>query len=480
MKSIFIFRRDFRIFDNHGLIKCFENSDEVLLIFIFTPEQITKNKYFSSNSFQFLIESLEDLNDEFNKYNAHIHFYFGENVEILKKIEKIYKYDTIYCNKDFTPYAIQRDNSIETYLEKENINNNTNNTNTNNTNTNKSKKLILVEDYLLAPMGTFCKKDESAYEVYGAFRKNSMNFEIEEVNTLFDLNKKDYKNKIIKIKNNFSLNDLDKYYTKNANIMVHGGRKNALKKVKNINNFATYDECRNILDYSTTHLSSYIKYGTVSIREVYYKIVYKFGKDCGLINQLFWREFYFYIGYYFPRVLEGKSLKEKYDKIQWSNNHKYIEAWKKGLTGYPVVDACMHELNCIGFMHNRGRLITSGILIKILQCDWRIGEEYFATKLIDYDPLVNNGNWQWSSSSGADSTPYFRIFNPWLQSKKFDPNCIYIKKWLPELNLVPNKEIHQWNKYYQNYKNINYPGPINNYEEARKETIELYKKALYD
>ena len=140
----------------------------------------------------------------------------------------------------------------------------------------------------------------------------------------------------------------------------------------------------------------------------------------------------------------------------------------------------MRELNTIGFMHNRGRLITSGILIKILQCDWRIGEEYFATKLIDYDPLVNNGNWQWSSSSGADSTPYFRIFNPWLQSKKFDPDCIYIKKWLPELKSIPNKEIHQWNKYYQNYKHIEYPGPINNYEEARKETIQIYKNALYD
>ena len=468
MKSIFIFRRDFRIFDNHGLIKCFEESDEVLLIFIFTPEQITKNKYFSSNSFQFLIESLEDLNNELKKYNAQIYFYFGDNIEILKKIEKDYKFDAIYCNQDYTPYAIQRENSIKTYLEKENISKDTN------------KNLILVQDYLLAPIGTFCKKDGSAYEVYGAFRKNSVKFEIEKVNTSFDLNKKDYKSKIVKIKNDFSLDDLQKYYINNPNIMVHGGRKNALKILKNISKFSNYEECRNTLDYSTTHLSSYIKYGNVSIREVYYKIADKFGKDCVLINQLFWREFYFYIGYYFPRVLQGKSLKVKYDKIKWPNNPKYIEAWKHGLTGYPVVDVCMHELNTIGFMHNRGRLITSGILIKILQCDWRIGEEYFATKLIDYDPLVNNGNWQWSSSSGADSTPYFRIFNPWLQSKKFDPDCIYIKKWLPELKSIPNKEIHQWNKYYQNYKNIDYPGPINNYEEARKETIQIYKNALND
>ena len=131
-------------------------------------------------------------------------------------------------------------------------------------------------------------------------------------------------------------------------------------------------------------------------------------------------------------------------------------------------------------MHNRGRLIVSAILIKILKCDWRIGEEYFASKLIDYDPLVNNGNWSWSAGSGVDAQPYFRIFNPWLQSEKFDKNCIFIKEWIPELNTVPNKEIHKWSKYYQNYKNINYPKPINNYEEARKEILNLYKKALYN
>ena len=468
MKSIFIFRRDFRIIDNLGLIECFNNSEKVLLVFIFTPEQIIKNKYFSSNSFQFLIESLEDLNKTLEKYNTKVHYYFGENVEILKKIknEDEYEYDKVYCNKDFTPYAIKRDEKINNYLQSEN------------------KELILVEDYLLANMGTFCKKDESAYQKYTPFWKNSWNFTIKKENTSFTINKK----KCITIenidenknKNYFTIEKLSKYYTINPNIMVHGGRKNALKILNHICNFQSYEECRNILDYETTHLSSYIKYGTVSIREVYYKIANKFGKKCTLISQLFWREFYFYIGYYFPRVLQGKSLKEKYDKIIWENNPKYIQAWKNGTTGYPVVDASMRQMNKIGFMHNRGRLITSAILIKILKCDWRIGEEYFASKLIDYDPLVNNGNWGWSAGSGVDAQPYFRIFNPWLQSEKFDKNCLFIKEWIPELNTVPNKEIHKWSKYYQDYKNINYPKPINNYEEARKEIVNLYKKALYD
>ena len=456
MKSIFIFRRDFRIYDNKGLIECCENSDEVLLLFIFTPEQVKNNEYFSNNSFQFLIESLQELEEELNSNKIKIHYSFDDNVKVLKKIKENFKYNKVYINQDFTPYAVKRENEIKKYLEKE------------------KKELILTQDYLLADIGTFCKKDGGAYEVYGAFRKYTKQFNIENVNTKFNIKKYKFKS----INDSIELNDLSKYYNINPNIMIHGGRKNALKILKKSSEFSGYEQYRDQLDYKTTHLSAYIKYGNLSIREVYHTFVNKFGDDFGIINQMFWREFYFYIGYYNPRVLEGKSLKLKYDKIKWVNNPKFIQAWKDGKTGFPVVDAAMRELNTIGYMHNRGRLIVSSLLIKILQCDWRIGEKYFAQNLTDYDPLVNNGNWQWGSGSGADSQPYFRIFNPWTQSKKFDPNCLYIKKWLPELKSVNNKEIHQWDKYCGDYKNIKYPCPITSYELARKEIQEIYKKAL--
>ena len=460
MKSLFIFRRDFRLVDNTGLIQCINESTEVLLIFIFTPEQIEKNEYFSSNSFQFLIESLDCLNGEVKKYKGYIHYYFGENISILEKIKEIYEYDKVYTNKDYTPYAIKRDEEINIYLKKE------------------KKELILVEDYLLSPMGTFLKKDGTPYQKYTPFWKNSWEFTIRKVNLESPWEKKNIF--ITKKDNTISLNDLQKYYKINNEIMVHGGRKNALIILDNINKFNKYEDFRNDLTYETTHLSSYIKYGNISIREVYHLFNKKFGQKCTLNSQLVWREFYFYIGYYFPRVLQGKSLKEKYDQISWKNNKTFIKSWKNGITGYPVVDAAMRQMNTIGFMHNRGRLITSAILIKILNCDWRIGEKYFAEQLIDYDPLVNNGNWQWSSGSGADSQPYFRIFNPWTQSKKFDPDCIYIKKWVPELKDVPSKEIHEWYKYYNKYKNISYPHPINNYEDAREEIKETYKIGLYN
>lgn len=453
MKSLFIFRRDFRIYDNHALIEAFKDSSEILLLFIFTPEQIKKNEYFSSNGFQFLIESLKDLNDQLNNK---LFLIMDNNIKALKYIKKEFNFEAIYFNMDYTPYAIHRDQEIKEYCLKEDIH------------------CHIYEDYLLAPIGTFLKKDETCYEVYSPFARYAKTFSIKHVN-LYKIDKK----KIKHLKNKIEFNDLLKFYKINPNIMVHGGTKNGLNILKNINKFSSYDQCRNILDYSTTHLSSYIKFGCISIRDVYHSFLNTFGIDFGVINQLYWREFYFYLIYYHPRILEkGESMKQKYDKIKWKNKPSFIEAWKNGRTGYPVVDAAMNQLNTEGFMHNRGRLVTSAVLIKILQCDWRIGEKYFAQQLIDYDPSVNNGNWQWGSSSGADSQPYFRIFNPWTQSKKFDPNCIYIKKWLPQLKNIPSKEIHQWDKYYQNYKNIDYNGPITSYEDARKETLEMYKNAL--
>ena len=275
---------------------------------------------------------------------------------------------------------------------------------------------------------------------------------------------------------------MNKYYSINNKIASKGGRENALKILnsKSMQKFINYPTQRNDLSTASTHLSAYIKFGCVSIREVYYSILKSFDINHTLIDQLYWREFYFYLAYYFPRVLQGKSLKEQYDGIKWDNNMKIFESWKKGETGFPAVDAGMREMNETGFMHNRARLITSGILIKILNIDWRMGEKYFATKLVDYDPIVNNGNWQWSSGSGADSQPYFRIMSPWKQAIDNDPDCLYIKKWIPELKDIPNKDIHNWGKSYTKYKNIKYSKPIVDYEFMRKDIVRIYKEGLYD
>lgn len=458
MKSIFIFRRDFRLSDNLGLIECFKKSDTVLPIFIFTPTQIENNEYFSSNSFQFMIESLEDLNNELkNKHKSQLHYYYGSNIDVLKELHKTYNFNNVSFNIDYTPYARIRDEEIILFCKEHKIEINT------------------YEDYLLMDMGTFLKDNETPYQKYTPFKNKCKTFEINKPNDF-----KFSQNKFDKIKYDFTFKELNKYYEKNEYILVHGGRENALKILKNMKIYINYGSERNDLITPTTHLSAYIKFGCVSIREVYDHVLKLFGIEHALIEQLLWREFYYYLVYYFPHVLRGKSLKPQYDGIKWENNSKIFEAWKNGTTGFPGVDAGMRELNKTGYMHNRARLITSGILIKILNCDWRLGEKYFATKLTDYDPTVNNGNWQWSSGSGADSQPYFRIMSPWKQIIDNDNDCEYIKKWIPELKNVPSKDILKWDKTWSKYKNINYPKPIVEYELMRKKISEVYKDGLYE
>ena len=187
--------------------------------------------------------------------------------------------------------------------------------------------------------------------------------------------------------------------------------------------------------------AAYIKFGLLSIREVYLEC--KLLKN-ELIDQLIWREFYFYIIYYFPDTLaKSQNFNKKFDFIKWNSSKKNFKRWCEGKTGYPIIDACMTELNTTGYMHNRGRLITSNFLNRILGLDWRLGEKYFAQKLTDYDPSVNNGNWQWAAGTGADAAPYFRIFNPILQGEKFDPDGLYTKYYIPELKNLPTKHLQK-------------------------------------
>jgi deoxyribodipyrimidine photo-lyase len=410
--------------------------DHIIPIFIFTPEQIKKNKYLSNNSLQFLCESLEELRD-----HIPLHIFYGDNLKVLNKIHKTAPISNIVFNKDYTPYAIERDQSIDSWCAKKNIN------------------CVQIEDYLLSPIGRFNKTDGSPYVVYTPFKNNVLKHSIP--NTQNHPLKHLIYHKPLEHISYYSPN-LD-YYTYNPHNNVKGGRKSGLKYLH------TNIDYEDQLSIKTTQLSAYIKYGCLSIREVYHHF-----KDENLKAQLIWREFYYYINYYYPNLLKKSvAFQMKYDKIKWVNNKKHLEWWKRGETGFPVVDACMRQLNKTGYMHNRGRLIVSNFLNRLLGLDWRLGELYFAQQLIDYDPCVNNGNWQWVSSVGIDTKPYSqRVFNPWLQSKRFDPHCIYIKEWIPELNDVPPNEIHQWDLHGD--PDI-YILPIIDYTMARERSLQMYR-----
>jgi deoxyribodipyrimidine photo-lyase len=438
--NIYLFHRDLRVVDNIGI-----NSANVDLvpIFIFTPTQITKNKYYSNNAVQFMCECLDDI----KKNVPELYLFYGETISILQKIHKKVGIKSLHFNLDYTPYARRRDDEIFDFCTKHEIKCNT------------------YEDYLLAPMGSFLKKDGNPYVIYGPFKDTVLS------NTKHINKPTNTKPSFIKCTalNSITISSTSKFYKTNPNNLIKGGRDEGLQKL----NFNHYEH--NQLTHTTTHLSAYIKFGCISIREAFYantNIAYR--------QQLIWREFYYYIGVYFPDVIDkSKNFQSKYDGIQWTKNNKLFTAWSKGETGYPIIDACMRELNTCGYMHNRGRLISSNFLNRILNMDWRLGELYFAQKLIDYDPLVNNGNWQWIASTGTDTKPYFqRLFNPWLQGQRFDQNAEYIKKWIPELKDVLPKEIHNWEKYCDKHLDKYNFKPIVNYEESRKKSIETYKKVL--
>lgn len=253
---------------------------------------------------------------------------------------------------------------------------------------------------------------------------------------------------------------------------VGGGRNAALERLQALAECRNYAEERDFPALSaTSDLSAYLKFGCCSVREVYYAVVRELGEQHPLLRQLYWRDFFSHIAWHFPQVF-GHAFQSRFDNIAWSRNEDHFWAWAEGRTGFPLIDAAMRELNATGRMHNRLRMVTASFLVKDLHISWRWGERYFAQHLLDYDPCLNNGNWQWAASTGCDAQPYFRIFNPWLQQQKFDPDAVYIKRWLPELAALPAKRLHRW---YESGDAAIYPLPMVDHAEQSRRCKSLYQ-----
>lgn len=462
--AVFLFRRDLRAVDNVGFRACCTAHTRVLPLFIFKESQIEprKNSYYSKNAVQFLLESLEELHSALPSLT----FFHtaSSDVSVLSKLHAKYpSLSAVHFNADVTPYAKKRDLEIQKWCAQHNI------------------ACVIHYDYnLLGDLST-----RQPYQVFGAFFKKYGKQSIDKPTTSVDRPRETVR---AQVAGTVPANQIwSRYFkgAKNASIASHGGRSQGLALLKRIQTtpetFKAYDSKRDLpaLD-ATTHLSAYLKFGCISIREAYHAIVAAYGASHGLIKQFFWREFYDQIAVHFPHVLQGKSMRREYDAIQWRTDAKGFAAWKKGMTGFPIVDAGMRQIATIGFMHNRLRMIVASFLTKDLGMDWRVGEKYFAQSLVDYHPPANNGGWQWVAGSGADAQPYFRIFNPWLQSKRFDKDAAYIKHWVPELRDVPAKDIHTWFKTHDAYRGIvsSYPAPIVDHAVQAKESLRMIKAAL--
>ena len=455
--GLFIFRRDLRIIDNNGLNLLNEKCQNIFTIFIFTPEQVgSANKYKSDNSVQFMIESLQDLSSQISKAGGHLYTFYGHNDAVIADCIKAFNINIVCFNLDITPYALERDAKIIKLCEH-------------------TKTYVIYDyDYYLHQPGTIVNGSKNSYQKFTPYYNTAKKIKVE---TPAKMRKLHFKKSEAHITNKITLEQAMKKFVGNENpdILVHGGREEGIKQMRIASkNIKHYEKSRDELSKPTSQLSAYIKFGNISIREVYYA----FKSNHAFIRQLHWRCFYAGIVYSFPRVL-GHSLNPKYDKIKWHHNASWFDAWKKGETGIPIVDASQRQLLATGWTHNRGRMISSSILIKILLIDWRKGEQFYAQHLVDYDVGSNNGGWQFSSGSGADSQPYFRYFNPYTQSKEHDPKCEYIKTWIPELKDVPNEDIHNWDTAWEKHKDSKYPKPIVDYKEQRDKSIKMYKDALY-
>ncbi len=453
-KTLFLFTNDLRIDDNTALNEAFLKSKTVIPLFIFNPEQVgNKNAYKSMNAIQFMIESLHELETLIKKEDGTLNFLHDTLTHALKVIIKKYAIQAIFFNKDYTPFAQKRELEIKDVCTKNGID------------------CYVYQDRLLINPEEAIAKKGSFYKIFTPFFKYASQLPVKKPHTV-----REKKWFLGKIEESEKLSTLSKKILEgyeNQNIFMHGGTKQALKILDSIKKLSLYEKTRNNPSLPTTGLGAHLNFGTISVRTAYYSIAKNLGKEHELIKQLYWKEFFVHSAYWYPAMF-GHAMKSQYDHIKWSNNQKLFDRWCNGTTGFPIVDAGMRQLNTTGWMHNRVRMIVASFLVKDLHIDWRWGERYFATQLIDYNPAVNNGNWQWSASTGFDAQPYFRIFNPWQQQKRFDPQCEYIKTWVKALKEYTPKEIHAWDKRREYH---NYHKPIVDHKKEAAFAKDSFKKA---
>jgi deoxyribodipyrimidine photo-lyase len=430
--NVFIHRRDFRIYDNMALNKLVSSYPKlpVMHIFIFNPEQIDskKNPYFNKNCVEFMIQCLNSLR---NKLKDALYFFHGTDVDILKFLIHTYRVNAVAWNLDYTPFARTRDTNLNNWCESIKL------------------QTITSEDYSLWPIGTF------NYRVFSAFYNKCLDM-YKLVQEPCDLKYDVFYGKG-KVKN------IDSYYiSSNKDLKLQGGRENALKILESVKSgkFKNYEYIKDsFISDKTTHLSPYIKFGCVSIREVFHCIRNAYGLRHSLLRQLLWREYYAHATWNYP---DGKLNQ------RWNYNQRYYDHIMRAQTGFPIIDAGIRELVTTGYINNRMRMIIANFITKDLFLDWRIFErDLFGRYLIDYDPSTNYHSWQSIAGVGIEMTPYWRVMNPWIQTEKFDPDYKYIKKWIPELG-NDNSIIKNW-RLQKN--NIHYPSPIVDHDKQVKKYL---------
>lgn len=428
--NIFWFRRDLRLDDNAGLYHALKQDKPLIPVFIFDKLILDDLEEKTDRRVEFIRLALEDMQEALVQKGASLEVYYGAPTEVFKKLLTKHNIEKVFTNHDYEPYAIKRDKEIQHLLKEHGI------------------SLHTYKDQVIFEKDEVIKDNGDPYTVYTPYSKRWKA-------TLNDFYAKSYPTE--KYFRNFHKQSAHRI----PSLKSMGFKETGLpfpSATLDEDIVRKYDKQRDIpaID-GTTHMGIHLRFGTVSIRQLLQTAQ---ELNAVFMSELIWRDFFQSILWHFPKVGEGKAFKADYDFIKWRYPEQEFERWCKGATGYPLVDAGMRQLNETGFMHNRVRMVTASFLSKHLLIDWRRGEAYFAEKLLDFDLAANNGNWQWAAGCGCDAAPYFRIFNPALQTKRFDPQLHYIKKWVPELDT------------------LDYPTPIIAHEAARKRCLDAYSKAL--
>lgn len=428
--SIFWFRRDLRLHDNVGLLHALQSGFPVIPVFIFDTNILNQLPDKADKRVDLILQMLNSLQQEIAKSGSSLLVKHGTPLEVFGNLAETYDIKQVYTNRDYEPYAIQRDREISDFLHSKNI------------------SFFDFKDQVIFEKNEVLKADGSPYTVFTAYAK-AWKKHLQESHTQI-ANSEKLTDLFLKMPQN-SIPDLQKIGFQKTDIVYQ-------KPLISAEIISSYDKTRDFPaeENGTSMLSVHLRFGTVSIRQL---VTAAYSLNETYLNELIWREFFMSILYHFPFV-ENSAFKKNYNNIKWRNDESEFEKWCQGKTGFPIVDAGMRQLNKTGLMHNRIRMITASFLTKDLLIDWRWGEAYFAQKLLDYDLAANNGNWQWVAGCGCDAAPYFRIFNPSEQTKKFDPHLTYINRWIPELNT-----------FY-------YPQPITDHALARVRTLNTFKAAF--
>jgi deoxyribodipyrimidine photo-lyase len=426
--AVFWFRRDLRLHDNHGLFKALSSGLPVLPIFIFDPEILENLEDNADARVSFIHNRLVEMSHELEKTGSGITVYYGKPPDIFRQLAEKFIIESVFTNRDYEPYAEKRDDEVAKYLIKKGI------------------YMHTYKDQVVFEKDEVVKGDGTPYTVFTPYMKKWKSLFTDD-----------------KAEGYPSEQKLDALLKPQATMPSLGAMGFAMSEIHVPNlktdqtTISNYEAARNFPAVDgTTYAGTYLRFGLISPRELI-----RLGKKHSdtFWNEMIWREFFIQIIGHFPHVVH-QNFNARYNHISWRNNEEEFRRWCEGRTGYPMVDAGMRQLNQTGLMHNRLRMVTASFLCKHLLIDWRWGEAYFASRLLDFELASNNGNWQWAAGTGCDAAPYFRVFNPTEQARKFDAKGQYIRKWVPEID-----ELH-------------YPKPIVEHTFARNRAIKTYKEAL--